>query len=146
MHTPNWITIRQHELHHVCYPNGETEFLFWTNSEPLHGICKIPYQTDSEEFIDIPFRTVPNFESQFRRPLPHTLFDKISLDVDAVLCHDQDTCKTVHTCTRCKMPHYNIVNIVWLFSHDWFQGNSMCIDRRQSIWLCSWITSWWSKL
>jgi len=29
--------------------------------------------------------------------IPHTLFDIISLSVDAVLCHDQDTCKTGHT-------------------------------------------------
>jgi len=28
------------------------------------------------------------------------VFDIISLGVDAVLCHDQDTCKTVHTCAR----------------------------------------------
>jgi len=27
--------------------------------------------------------------------IPHTLFDIISLGVDAVLCHDQDTCKTI---------------------------------------------------
>jgi len=69
-------------------------------------------------------------------PIPsqiqHTLFDIISLSVDAVLCHDEDTCKTVRPCARSKMPQYNIVNNVNLFSHDWFQGNSMCIDRRQS--------------
>jgi len=32
--------------------------------------------------------------------------------VDAVLCHDQDTCKTVHTCARTKMTQYKIVNNV----------------------------------
>jgi len=68
--------------------------------------------------------------------IPHTLFDIISLGVDSVLCYDQDTCKTVHTCARRKMPQYNIVNNVKLFSHDWFQGNSMCIDRRQSTQQC----------
>jgi len=68
--------------------------------------------------------------------IPHTVFDIISLGVDAVLCHDQDTCKTVHTCARSKMPQHNIVNNVWLFTHDWFQDNSMCIDRRQSTQLC----------
>jgi len=69
-------------------------------------------------------------------PIPnqisHTLFDIILLVVDAVLCHDQDTSMTVHTWARSKMPQYNIVNNVKLFSHDWFQGNSMCIDRRHS--------------
>jgi len=30
--------------------------------------------------------------------------------VDAFLCHEQDTCKTVHTRARSKMPQYNIVN------------------------------------
>jgi len=64
--------------------------------------------------------------------ITHTLFDIISLDVDAVYCHDQDTSKTVHTCARIKMPQYNIVNNVYLFSDDWFQGNSMCIDMRQN--------------
>jgi len=44
--------------------------------------------------------------------IPHILFDIISLGVDAVLCHDQDTCKTVHTCASSKMPQYNIVNNV----------------------------------
>jgi len=29
--------------------------------------------------------------------IPHTLFDIIPLGVDAVLSHDQDTYKTVHT-------------------------------------------------
>jgi len=28
----------------------------------------------------------------------HTLFEIIPLGVDAILCHDQDTCKTVNTC------------------------------------------------
>jgi len=46
--------------------------------------------------------------------IPHTLFDIISLDVDAVLCNDQDTRKTVHTCARSKMPQHNIVNNVYL--------------------------------
>jgi len=41
--------------------------------------------------------------------IPHTLFDIISLGVEAILCHDQDTRKTVHTCARSKMPQYNIV-------------------------------------
>jgi len=36
--------------------------------------------------------------------IPHTLFDTISHGVDAVSCHDQDTCKTVHTCARSIMP------------------------------------------
>jgi len=44
--------------------------------------------------------------------IPHTLFDIIILGVDAVLCHDQDTCMTVHTRARSKMPQYNIVNNV----------------------------------
>jgi len=69
-------------------------------------------------------------------PIPsqilHTLFDTISLGMDAVLCHDYDTCMTVHTCPQSKMPQYNIMNNAKLFSQDWFQGNSMCIDRRQS--------------
>jgi len=40
-------------------------------SEPILNRCTefAKFWTDSEEFIDIPFRTVPNFESQFRRPL-----------------------------------------------------------------------------
>jgi len=50
--------------------------------------------------------------------IPHTLFDIISLGVDAVICHDQDTWKTVHTCVHSKMPQYNIINNVQLFSHD----------------------------
>jgi len=37
-------------------------------------------------------------------PIPHALFNIISLGVDAVLYHDQDTCKTVHTYARSKMP------------------------------------------
>jgi len=41
-----------------------------------------------------------------------TLFDIISLRVDAVLRHDQDTRKEVHTCARSKMTQYNIVNNV----------------------------------
>jgi len=47
--------------------------------------------------------------------------------VDAVLCHGQDTYKTVHSHSyaRSKMPQYKIVNNVELFSHDWFQGNSI---------------------
>jgi len=44
------------------------------DSEPFHRICKIPYRTDSERFIDIPFRTVPNFQSQFCRPLIKFIF------------------------------------------------------------------------
>jgi len=44
--------------------------------------------------------------------IPHTLFKIISLDVDAVICHDRDTCKTAHTSARSKMPQYNIVNNV----------------------------------
>jgi len=44
--------------------------------------------------------------------IPHTLFDIISLGVDAILCHDQDTCKTVYTCARNKMPQFNIVHNV----------------------------------
>jgi len=44
-------------------------------------------------------------------PIPsqtrHTLFEIISLGVDAILCHDQDTCKTIHTCSRSKMPQDN---------------------------------------
>jgi len=36
--------------------------------------------------------------------IPHTLFDIISLRVDAVLCHDQAICRTVHACARSKMP------------------------------------------
>jgi len=44
--------------------------------------------------------------------IPHTLFNIISLGVDAVLCHDQDTCKTVHTGARSKMPQHNTVNNV----------------------------------
>jgi len=49
-------------------------------------------------------------------PIPsqitHTLFDIISIGVDAVLCHDQDTCETIHTCARSEMPQYNVVNSV----------------------------------
>jgi len=44
--------------------------------------------------------------------IPMTLFDIISLGVDAVLCHDQTTCKIVHTCARSKMAQYNTVNNV----------------------------------
>jgi len=44
--------------------------------------------------------------------IPQTLFEIISLGVDAVLCHDQDTCMTVCTCARSKMPQYNVVNNV----------------------------------
>jgi len=40
-------------------------------------------------------------------PIPN-LFDIISLDVDAVLCYDQDTCVAVHTYARSKMPQHNI--------------------------------------
>jgi len=74
--------------------------------------------------------------SPIRSQIPHTLFNMTSLGVDAVLCHDQNTCKTVHTCARSKMTQHNIVNNVQLFSYDWFQGNSTCIDRRQSTQLC----------
>jgi len=42
--------------------------------------------------------------------IPHTLFDIISIGVDAVLCHDQDTCKPAHTCAHGKMPQHYIVN------------------------------------
>jgi len=54
--------------------------------------------------------------------IPHTLFDIISLDVDAVLCHDQDTYKTVHTCARSKMPQHNIVNNVYYFPMTGFKA------------------------
>jgi len=47
--------------------------------------------------------------------IPHTLSDIISLGVDAVLCHDQDTCMTVHTCARSKMPQYNIMKCLVIF-------------------------------
>jgi len=77
--------------------------------------------------------------------IPHTQIDIISLGLNEVLCHDQDTCMTVHTCARSQMPQYNIVNNVWLFSHNWFQGNSMCIDRRQSTQLCPWLWPFWSS-
>jgi len=56
--------------------------------------------------------------------------------MDTVLSHDQDTCKTVHTCAPSNMAEYEIVNNAYLFSHNWFQGNIMCIDRRQSTQLC----------
>jgi len=80
--------------------------------------------------------------SQIPSQILYTLFDLISLGVDAVLCRDQDTCKTVHTYARSKMPQYNIVINVTLFSHDWFQGNSMCIDRKQSTQLYCTPTRW----
>jgi len=44
--------------------------------------------------------------------IPHTLFDIISLGVDPVLCRNQDTCKTVHTCARSKC----ISTISWIMS------------------------------
>jgi len=56
------------------------------------------------------------------KQIPHTQFDIISLSVDAVLCHDQDTSRTVHSCARSKMPQYNIVNNVQLFSLNGFKA------------------------
>jgi len=38
----------------------------------------------------------------------HTLFDIISLSVDAVLCHDQDTCTTIHTIVHVAKCHSTI--------------------------------------
>jgi len=35
-----------------------------------------------------------------------------------------------------QMPQHKIVNNFQLFSREWFQGNSMCIDSRQSTQLC----------
>jgi len=45
-------------------------------------------------------------------PDPHTRFDIISLGVEAVLSHDQDTCKTVRTCVRSKIHS----TISWIIS------------------------------
>jgi len=67
--------------------------------------------------------------------IPHTLFDIISLGVDAVQHHAQDKCKTDHTCAHNKMPQHYIVNMSSYFSMNWLQG-CMCIDSRQSIRLC----------
>jgi len=65
--------------------------------------------------------------------IPHTLFHSVWMQFNVVT---RTPCKTVHTCARSKMPQHNIVNIFYSFSHDWFQGKSMCIDRRQSTQLC----------
>jgi len=60
--------------------------------------------------------------SQILCQIPHTLFDITSLGVDAASCHDQDTCKTSHTCARSEIPQHNIVHNVWLFSHEQLSG------------------------
>jgi len=69
-------------------------------------------------------------------PIPsqivHTLFNINSCGVDAILYHDQDTCKTVHTSARSKMPQHNIMNIVYIY----FPKTGMCIDQRQLPQLC----------
>jgi len=60
--------------------------------------------------------------------IPHTLFDIISLGVDAVLCHDQETCKTAHTCARSKMPQDNIVIFPRLVSRQQYVHRQETID------------------
>jgi len=64
--------------------------------------------------------------------IPHTLFDIISLGVNAVERHSQDIWKTVHTksCARSKMPQYNMVNNILLFA---LVSGQQCVHRQEKI-------------
>jgi len=72
------------------------------HSSYINANIRLSNQMTYLHIITLPPSPIPS-------QIPHTLIDKILLDVDAVLCHGQDTCKTVHTCARSKMPQYNIV-------------------------------------
>jgi len=86
-------------------------------------------RTDSEEFVDIPFQTVPNFESQFCTPqltnpsqIPKTLFNIISLDYHSVWMQFSVMPRTsvrqfplVHSA---KCHSTNIINNFCLFSRE----------------------------
>jgi len=92
---------------------GQPNFDSYTDSEPLHGICKIPYRTDSEEFIDIPFRTVPNFESQFRRTL-------VWHSISASSCISNQICFSYWLITdKMKTWSSTVISISTAMSHLW---------------------------
>jgi len=63
--------------------------------------------------------------------IPHTLFDIISLGVDAVLCYDQYTCEAVHTWARNKC--LSVISWRICSNFPWLLSRQQYVDRQGTI-------------
>jgi len=112
------LTARQHRKVNLCQLRGRetssrianetqrtTPHVTWQQCNTVHSKTLQPHKRNnrlSNRMTNL--LTIMSVPSPIPSQIPHTLFDIISLGVGAVLCHDKDTCKTVHACARRKMP------------------------------------------